>query len=46
MNPFEDVVFHSFEEAGYELGNLDKLGGADVCTVVSTFDQVDIHSIS
>ena len=46
MTPFEDVVFHSFKEAGYKLGNLDELGGGDVCTIVSTFDQVDIHSVS
>ena len=44
MTPFKDVVFYSFEEVGYELGNPDELGGADVCTIVSMFDQVDIHS--
>jgi hypothetical protein len=25
MTPFKDVVFYSFEEVGYELGNLDEL---------------------
>ena len=46
VTPFEDEVFHSFKEAGHKLYNFVKLSGADVCTVVSTFDQVDVHSVS
>ena len=45
ITPFKDVVFHLLEKTGHQFCNLQKLHSADICSVISTFDQANIYSV-
>ena len=45
VTPFEDVVFHSFEEAGNELCDLQKFSSTDAGAIISMLNQVDVHGV-
>ncbi len=45
ITPFKNMVLHSLKKAGNQLCNLQKLHSADVRSVVSTLNQIDIHSV-
>ncbi len=39
------MVLHLLDKAGNQLCNLQKLHSADVCSIISTLYQIDIHSV-